>query len=43
MDIHVLTPRGAVLVMQVIAGRPILPPLAPPAPAAAPAQPAPGK
>lgn len=41
MELHVITPRGAVLVAQVIDGRVIVPPAPPPA--AAPAQPAPGK
>jgi len=42
MDLHVLTPRGAYLVVQVIDGKVVIPPglLEP---AAAPAQPAPGR
>lgn len=40
MDVHVLTSRGAELVVQVVDGQVIVPP---PAPAAVPAQPAPGK
>lgn len=41
MDVHVLTPRGAELVVQVVDGQVIVPPAA--LPAAAPVPPAPGK
>lgn len=39
MDIHLLTPAGAVLVVQVVDGKVIIPPA--PAPDVAPSQPAP--
>lgn len=42
MEIHLLTPQGDQLVVQVVDGR-VTVPSAPLAPAAAPAQPAPGK
>jgi len=38
MEIHLLTPQGDQLVVQVVNGQVVVPP-----PAAAPAQPAPGK
>lgn len=39
MDIHVITPRGSVLVLQVVDGKLVIPP----APVVAQVQPAPGK
>jgi hypothetical protein len=43
MDVHVLTPRGAELVVQVLDGRVIVPSAPPVAPASALAPPAPCK
>lgn len=44
MEVHLLTPQGDQLVVEVVDGQVIVPsPSPPPAPAAAPAQPVPGK
>lgn len=42
MEFHVITPRGSELVLQMVDGRPVLPPALPP-PAAAPAPAAPAR